>query len=596
MSRERVRKINGGGAYFAAPKTDVQFFSSGCKSLDLALGGGWAERRISNIIGDKCLSGDTIVSAQRGAKPGKMTMQTLFNRVKGNHWNRGEHDTYLVADIGGYAGMAKMVDIVMSGDKMLYEIVNDRGQQIRASEDHKFSTPTGWACISDYLSIGSSVKCWRGTRGQSEYVQKVRPYTYSIPFHPFGQRNVVAGRDYKRLLTARLVIEATINGITLHDFIVILRNDPDMAATLQYTSPDFEVQHLDGDPTNDKVDNLRLETPEDHWKIHAGEMPQDTKTIKLSEIISIRKVGKEPTFDITMEAPHHNFVADGFVVHNSTGKTLLCIEGAANFAAKYKAGKIRYREAEHAWSDDYARALGFPLERVDFGGATLHTVEDFFEDLEKVCARAKRGCPELYILDSLDSLTDRGELGRNIDEGSYGAAKAKIMSQIFRRLMNKIAAANLTLMIVSQIRSRFVTFGKQTTRSGGRALDFYASQVVTLAQIARITKTISNIKRPIGIEVIANVDKNKVASPYREAHFDILFGYGIDDGKACLDWLSKVGSLDLVGIPAKKIKDHARDILNTNDKKELARLRKATEQRWYEIEEMFLQKRKKYAN
>lgn len=218
-------KVNGterskkeGGNYFSSPKTDVDFISSGCKTLDLALGGGWAENKVGNIVGDKCLSGDTVISMQRGAKPHKLTMRQLFSRMKGDHWNRNpDAETYLLADIGGHAGMHKVLDVVASGEKMLYEITNDRGMSIKASKDHKFlTTDEGWSCLADELGVGSIVKCWRGTRGAAVRNRTVvkRAQTYSIPYHPFAHRNVVAGKDYKRLPTARLIED----GDEWHDF------------------------------------------------------------------------------------------------------------------------------------------------------------------------------------------------------------------------------------------------------------------------------------------------------------------------------------------------------------------------------------------
>lgn len=277
----------------------------------------------------------------------------------------------------------------------------------------------------------------------------------------------------------------------------------------------------------------------------------------------------------------------------SSGKTLLCIEAAANFAIKYPKGKIRYREAESAFLPQYAGALGMPLDRVDFGRKQLETIEDFYEDLERVVQSAKT--PELYILDSLDSLSDRAEMKRDIDEGSYGTRKAAQMSQLFRRLTSQMQHANLTLMIVSQIRDKIgVTWGKKTTRSGGRALDFYASQVVSLAQLVRIVKTVQGTKRPKGVEVLAKCDKNKVSLAYREAQFDILFGYGIDDGKACLDWLHTIKQLKLAKIKPEAIKEYSDKLKLSEHKSELQSIRDVVKTKWYEIEQELMPKERKY--
>lgn len=284
----------------------------------------------------------------------------------------------------------------------------------------------------------------------------------------------------------------------------------------------------------------------------------------------------------------------------SSGKTLLMIEAAANFALKHKnpKAKVLYRECESAFDAKYAEALGMPIDRVSFGDP-IETIEDLFEDLTDTVAYLRKvKAPCLYIVDSLDALSDRSEMQRDMDQGTYGAEKAKKMSQLFRRLTSQMNDVNITLLIVSQVRSKIgVSFGRTTTRSAGRALDFYASQVLFIAQIGMIQKTISKIKRPVGIKARAKVDKNKVALPYREIDFNISFGYGLNDTSACLEWLKTIGSLDEVGIKASKIDRVVKELQNCGYEEYQQRMKKihqVTERRWYEIEKSFLPKRAKY--
>lgn len=280
----------------------------------------------------------------------------------------------------------------------------------------------------------------------------------------------------------------------------------------------------------------------------------------------------------------------------STGKTLLMIEAAADFARKYPKGKIRYAECEAAFDPEYAAALGMPVDRVNFG-EPLETVEDMFEELDAIVKEAKQ--PTLYILDSLDALSDRSEMARDLDEGSYGANKAKQMSQMFRRLTGKLSRSKVTLGIVSQIRDKIgISFGRKTTRSGGHALDFYASQVLYLAHLGTEKRTISGIERATAIKIRAKVDKNKVGLPFRESQFEIAFGYGVDDYKACLDWLAEVGSLKEAGVAKTDIKKAARTMMKQPPEKfnaEMEKLHRLVEKRWYEIETSFMPTRRKYA-
>lgn len=232
----------------------------------------------------------------------------------------------------------------------------------------------------------------------------------------------------------------------------------------------------------------------------------------------------------------------------STGKTLLAIEACANFAVKYPASQIAYREREAAFDPTYARTMGMP------GGVNwkedVATVEAFERDLTEWLDKQKGDQPSLYVLDSLDSLSDEAELERDIGAGSYGGMKAKKMSELFRKQVAHLRNKRCTLLIISQIRDKIgVTFGETKTRSGGHALDFYSSQIVWLSEIKKLSRTVSGVARVIGVEIRAKNKKLKIRTgkPFREADFSILFGYGIDDEQSMYEWLKKNkggGSLD----------------------------------------------------
>lgn len=260
----------------------------------------------------------------------------------------------------------------------------------------------------------------------------------------------------------------------------------------------------------------------------------------------------------------------------STGKTLLAIEACANFVRAYPRGRILYAEAESAFDLSYARSLGLPERNIDVV-QDVDTVEALFSLLGTFAdARLKFGQPGLFVIDSLDALSDESEMGRAVGEGSYGTAKAKQMSQLFRRLVRKLERAKVALMIISQVRDNIgVTFGRKYTRSGGRALDFYASQVVYLAQIKMLNRTIDKVERPVGVRVRAKCTKSKVSLPYRECEFDIKFGYGTDDVTACTDWLASVGAKPAKGLSADDLRERVRE-------------------EWAEIEAKFSPKERKY--
>ncbi len=278
----------------------------------------------------------------------------------------------------------------------------------------------------------------------------------------------------------------------------------------------------------------------------------------------------------------------------STGKTLLCIEAAANFIQKYPKGRVIYRECEAAFDPKYAAALGMPIDSVDFG-EPIETIEELFADLQRKVEQTRH---TLYIVDSLDALSDKSEMERDMEAGSYGMAKAKMLSQLFRRLIRKMQQSNMTLMIVSQVRSKIgIGFGRNTTRSGGRALDFYASQVLYLQHIGTVKKMVGTIKRPVAIELRAKCDKNKISLPLREADFTLQFGYGIDDLGSCIAFLKAAKSLKAINVDDKASKAFVREAydLPVGEYKEVLRkVHKHTHSRWFEIESQFMPTRQKY--
>jgi len=228
----------------------------------------------------------------------------------------------------------------------------------------------------------------------------------------------------------------------------------------------------------------------------------------------------------------------------STGKTLLAIEAVANFHRKFPDAPIVYNETEAAFDEDYARSLGIPIDGVDMV-VDCDTIEGLFQHIMDFVEKVPAGSPGLYIIDSYDALSDSAELEREFDKGSYGMAKAKAASKMFGQLVRPLAEKNILLIVVSQVRANVgVTFGNQHSRSGGRALDFYASQVLWLAHKKRIEKQVRGAKMAVGVEVVAQAKKNKIGMPFRKCEFPILFGYGVDDAQASIDYLKSIKSLD----------------------------------------------------
>lgn len=285
----------------------------------------------------------------------------------------------------------------------------------------------------------------------------------------------------------------------------------------------------------------------------------------------------------------------------SSGKTLLAIEACANFRLTHEEAPIWYIEAEAAFDTEYARALGMPVDTVTFV-EDVFTIEEWYEktaEAIKCCREANT--PGLLVVDSLDALSDRAELDRAITDGSYGAAKAKKMSELFRRLVKEIGKSNILIIVVSQIREKMnAAFGEKYSRSGGKAMDFYASQCLWLVHTGRIEQTRNKVKRVTGVNIKAQCKKNKVGLPFRTAEFSIMFGFGVDDIAANLDWLESIGKVLLVS----KDLDTSRKITNFKARVaelpleeyvvERTRIAAIVKRCWSEVEASFLPKRAKY--
>ena len=280
----------------------------------------------------------------------------------------------------------------------------------------------------------------------------------------------------------------------------------------------------------------------------------------------------------------------------STGKSLLAIEGCANFAYQYPKGRIFYREVESAFDKKYGAALGLPVDRVDFGKKQLETVEDLFADLKACCEICtKRNVPGLYIVDSFDALSTEIDMAREFGEQAY-PDKPKMMSELFRKQVRRIADARMHFMVISQVRDKIgVMFGKKYSRSGGRALDFYASQVLYLSHMQTLVKTVGGTKRATGVRIKAKCEKNKIGLPFRDCEFIIRFGYGIEDLTASVEWLEQVKHLkDFTKQKADDILDDM-DRVADNEYADAAKMwGDNAEKVWREIDKELLPKRHKY--
>src|SRR6202000_586195 len=220
----------------------------------------------------------------------------------------------------------------------------------------------------------------------------------------------------------------------------------------------------------------------------------------------------------------------------SSGKTTIALQVVAE--AQRRGGIAAFIDVEHALDPQYARKLGVDVDNL------LVSQPDYGEQALEITAHLiASGQIDVLVVDSVAALVPKAELEGEMGDSHMGL-QARLMSQALRKLTGSVNKSRTCLIFINQIREKIgVMFGNPETTTGGRALKFYASIRIDIRRI----QSIKEGDRVVGSRTRAKVVKNKVAAPFREAEFDIIYGEGVSREGDLLDLGVAKGLLEKSG-------------------------------------------------
>lgn len=547
------------------PMVDVERIPTGFFPFDLAYGGGLPKGRTTTIYGpESCLDKNTPVSYAVQVPGGKRrsyaseSIAQLHDRFHGANGNATEAIfTAQCLNEEGRIFHNRIVDVVPCGVKPCFRLRTVSGLEIVATEQHRFYNGHAYVPLSKLVPGASvTVRVNRPHRVFDPDARLEMHYFYVVAHGTAKRQRVTRSlcgetRTYAfhRLLCGRAVIEAEMNGLSLSDYLA--RLNACSLSGLVFLSPNQHVHHRNEDARDYHRRNLVVIDLAERGLLHALRRHEHSRFAAVDDAVaSIEPVGNRETYDIRMEAPFNNYVAAGFVVHNS-GKTNLALRAIASHQLLWPKEECVFFDVENSYDPVWATTLGVNNKKL------RNYQPDYAEQaVDMVVALINTKDIGLIVIDSLAALVGTQELERSAEDNLYCGS-----SLVVKKLVNKSTVALSkakkegrypTLIYINQTRVNIAGLAKNKYADpekmpGGNSHKFQAALILRTYGKDLADPKINQLV-PYAKHTSVICKKNKVPIFAKHAEYEMFTlpvkGFGIGD---CDDWNTVQAHLENLG-------------------------------------------------
>lgn len=348
-----------------------------------------------------CLRGDAEVIYRRGARNSgrPIRLDTLYEKFNGIPTDTRPWDTTLPTylhslDPDGIVFYNRVISVTKAGVKPVVQLVTVDGESLVLTGDHPVALPGGVFVPAEGLVKGAHI-LMRGsmkptaTGGKQLDARPPRRIT-NVKHHPYGSYHEDGDYyAYKRVAYARLVVEAHMNRLPVEEYIHALNHNESLSASFTFLLPEYEVHHVDENTMNDALDNLMVLDKAEHARVHGKTENFTVEYVRIATVESVEYLQSVMTYDVQMDMPANNFVANGFIVHN-TGKSLI--------------------------AKAISSELGVPLVRLDFGRVFNSLVGASEQRMRTALKMVETMSPCVLFCDEIDK--GLGGIGGSGDSGT----------------------------------------------------------------------------------------------------------------------------------------------------------------------------------